>query len=138
MSKQANPKVIGGFVMGAVILSVAAVLVFGSGQLLSEKVEFVLFFEGSLAGLNVGSPVAFRGVKVGSVSDVVVRHDNRDHSITLPVYIELEPGRIEIFGDPDKPRDPLGTMQLLVKRGLRAQLAITARRRPASRPACGS
>ena len=60
MSKQANPKVIGGFVMGACILSVAAVLVFGSGQFLSEKVEFVLFFEGSLAGLNVGSPVAFR------------------------------------------------------------------------------
>ena len=42
MSKQASKTLIGGFVLGAVALVVAAVLIFGSGRFLTEKLTYVL------------------------------------------------------------------------------------------------
>ncbi len=126
MSKQANPKVIGGFVIGAVVLVVAGILIFGSGQFMTEKLTYVLFFKGSLSGLNVGSPILFKGVKVGMVSDIVIRHDTRDHIFTNAVYVELEPDRVEVVGDLTKPRDPQAVVELLVERGLRGQLVMSS------------
>jgi len=56
MSKTASKTVIGAFVVGAVALGVAAVLVFGSGKFLSDRPKYVMFFDGSLKGLQVGAP----------------------------------------------------------------------------------
>ena len=70
MSKHANPTVIGAFVVGAVILAVTAILLLGSGDLFIQKPRFVLYFKGSVKGLNVGSPVNFRGVNIGTVTNV--------------------------------------------------------------------
>ena len=63
--KRIDPRVIGSFVVGAVILSVAALLFFGPGGFLSETRSYVIYFDSSVKGLNVGSPVRFRGVKIG-------------------------------------------------------------------------
>ena len=68
MSKQPNVTIIGAFVAGAVFLVITGLLVFGSGKFFSQTKKFVLFFEGSVKGLNVGAPVDFRGVRVGSVT----------------------------------------------------------------------
>ena len=57
-----NPKTVGGFVVGAVILAVASVGVFGSGKFFEERGTLVSFFSGSLMGLRVGAPVEMRGV----------------------------------------------------------------------------
>ena len=46
MSKQANTRLIGGFVVGAIALIVAGLLLFGSGNLFKKHNEFVLFFSG--------------------------------------------------------------------------------------------
>ena len=72
MSKQANTKLIGGFVIGAVVLLIAGILLFGSGKLFSHQKKFVLFFEDSVKGLNIGSPVDFRGVNIGTVTDIKI------------------------------------------------------------------
>ena len=63
--RRANPAVIGGFILGAVILVIASVMIFGSGKFFSETVACVMYFEGSIQGLHTGAPVNFRGVKVG-------------------------------------------------------------------------
>ena len=73
MARKANSKLIGGFVVGATALSIVGMLVFGGGQFLKPKENLILFFQGSLAGLDVGSPVTFRGVKVGSVTSIVIK-----------------------------------------------------------------
>jgi len=44
MAKQASRTAIGAFVVGAIALAVAGVLVFGSGKLLSKQARFVMFF----------------------------------------------------------------------------------------------
>ncbi len=52
MSKQANKTVIGAFVVGAVILAIGAVLIFGSGRFFSKSFINVMYFRGSIKGLN--------------------------------------------------------------------------------------
>ncbi len=73
MSKQANPTLIGIFVAGAVGLIVAGILIISGGKLLlTDKTSFVLYFQGSVNGLNIGSPVSFRGVNIGTVTDIQI------------------------------------------------------------------
>ena len=120
MSTKANPTVIGGFVVGAVVLAVASVAYFGGGEFLVKKYTYVAFFEGSLKGLNIGAPVTFRGVRIGTVSNVVVRYDSSDQSVRIPVYFEFEEGRVEAVREPTD--DPHQSIRALIDDGLRAQL----------------
>lgn len=89
MSKATNKTLVGAFVVGALGLLVAALMIFGSGKLFSSSYEFVLFFDGSISGLKVGSPVVFRGVPVGQVSRILLTGDVENMQIRTPVYIKL-------------------------------------------------
>ncbi len=106
--------------MGAAVLAVAGVAYFGSGEFLAKKYTYVAFFEGSLKGLNIGAPVTFRGVRIGTVSNIVVRYDSDDHSVRIPVYFELEQGRVEAVRE--RTGDAYQTVGALINDGLRAQL----------------
>jgi len=53
MSKKANPAAIGAFVVGAIGLAIAGVLVLGSGRFFQKSFPLVSFFEGSVNGLSV-------------------------------------------------------------------------------------
>ena len=68
MSKQANKKAIGAFVLAALVLAVAAIVIFGSGKFFVKQDQYVAYFQGSVKGLRVGAPVVFRGVKIGEVT----------------------------------------------------------------------
>lgn len=120
MSKAANPRRIGLFVIGALALAVAAVILFGSGRLFQETTRYVAFFSGSLAGLSPGAPVTFRGITVGGVTEVRVQLVAEDLSSRIPVYLEILPDRFEVIGA------RLGSKEdrakALIDAGLRAQL----------------
>lgn len=121
MTKKTNPKLIGGFVIGAVVLAVAAVLAFGGGQFLKPKERAVLFFAGaSLSGLDVGSPVTFRGVKVGSVTNINILYDVMNQDLRIPVHIEVDLDKFQIVSGARSP----GNIKALIDRGLRAQLQV--------------
>lgn len=96
--KKYNPSLIGGFVLGGILLLIAALFLFGSGDLFKEKRRWVTFFEGSVGGLVAGAPVTFRGVRVGTVTDVVLQLDPKKLSARIPVYIEIDPDRISWVG----------------------------------------
>jgi len=122
LSEQTSKTVIGAFVVGALALAVIGVLIFGSGKFMQKTDKYVLFFEGSVKGLNVGSAVSFRGVKIGSVTGIALRADPKTVSAQIPVVIEVEPDRIEVLGRPVK-GDPKTNLQKLIDIGMRAQLA---------------
>jgi paraquat-inducible protein B len=119
MKQQVSKTLIGGFVVGAVALVFAGVMIFGSGKMFEKKSKFVLFFEGSVKGLNVGAPVLFRGVEVGSVTDILLIGDTEKMSLWIPVYIEIEQSKIRIVRGK---RDPKTNFPRMIELGLRAQL----------------
>ena len=122
MSKQANKTLIGIFVVGAVALVVAGVAIFGTGKFFSERHRLVMYFDGSVSGLNVGAPVVFRGVKIGTVTDIVLRADPADMSIQIPVFIEIEPNRFERIGKARDKRNLEEAVQLLMeKKGMTSE-----------------
>lgn len=119
MSKKASSTIIGAFVLGAVVLVIAGVVIFGSGTLFSKTQKNVLFFQGSVRGLTVGAPVLFRGVKVGQVTSMQVKFYEREVNILIPVFIEVDT-RSVILVNGEPPKD----LQPLIKKGLRAQLQL--------------
>ena len=120
MSKQANKTVIGIFVVVAIALVVAAVLILGSGKFFKQTLKAVCYFEGSVGGLNIGAPVVFRGVRVGSVTDVILSIDTKKLVFVIPVYIEIEPDKFSVIGV--RPKQLGQNIKPLIDRGLRASL----------------
>ena len=89
----------------------------------TEKVPFLVYFDGSVRGLSPGAPVEFRGITIGSVTGIGMEFDQDTSRLRIPVSIEIEPQRII----PDVTAKDLQTnqnrnMAELVRRGLRAQL----------------
>lgn len=115
----ARPAAIGGFVLGGLALAVVAILSFGGARIFERKTRAVVFFEGSVAGLDIGAPVTFRGVRVGSVQRVAL-HLATDGRARIPVTVELQEGQVT-FDDPGARPDQVSIEQL-VANGLRAQL----------------
>jgi paraquat-inducible protein B len=123
MSQKANPTLIGGFVLGALVLLVGGVLLFGKGFFFAPKrQQFVIYFPDSVNGLNVGAPVKLKGVTVGTVTDVRVQYDVENARLLTPVIIDFEPERVTDIGRQKLPEVP--ETQALIERGLRAQLQM--------------
>jgi len=122
MSKQANKTMIGAFVVSAVILAVAGVVIFGSGKIFKRTVKYVLYFDGSINGLNKGSPVVWRGVKIGTVIDITLEANSKDLTIRIPVIIEVEPDKIKTVNR--KRNTESKAIQRMIKSGLKAQLQM--------------
>ena len=95
MSKRPNNTLIGSFVIGAMILLLMGIVIFGSGSLFKRTDKFVLYFDGSVKGLSIGAPVMFRGVSIGVVKDISLIYDAKAGTIMLPVIVEIEQGRIK-------------------------------------------
>jgi len=131
MSKPASKTTIGIFVVVATALLVAAILILGSGKLFKNNPKYVMYFQGSVKGLSVGSPVVFRGVKVGTVTDIKMLLNPKDISLVIPVYVEFERAALEAMPGHETTeayRRFIGGEGNLIKemigRGLRAQLEM--------------
>lgn len=125
MGKKANPAVIGAFVVAAVALAVAGLVVFGGGKFLRETQQWVLYFDESIKGLAIGAPVIFKGVKVGSVTAIRVVVDRETVTIRTPVFVEIESHRFtDAAGGKFKFEKGTPGAKLLIERGLRAQLEM--------------
>jgi len=85
-------------------------------------------FEGSVNGLSAGSDVRFRGLTVGTVTDLgaFVEGEGRDRQVRLLVNFELRTGKLGL-GDEATAEDAIALMGEFVSRnGLRARLATAS------------
>jgi paraquat-inducible protein B len=92
----------------------------------TEKTPYVAYFDSSVRGLHVGAPVEFRGIRVGSVTDVALEIDRTTMNVRIPVTFQIELQRVNLL-DVTGPtlteeREPYEVMTRLVDQGVRAQL----------------
>lgn len=124
MKTKLSPAVVGLFVLGAFALGVIALLSFGGLSLFSKPHRFMVYFDESVHGLDLGSPVKLRGVRVGRVVDLAIYYDDQANRSVVAVTCELNRNvvtdargtELKITG----PRD----IKTMVDRGLRAQLGV--------------
>lgn len=124
MKTKVSPAVVGLFVLGALALGVIALLSFGGLSLFSKPQRFMVYFDESVHGLDLGSPVKLRGVRIGRVVDLAIYYDDNANRSVVAVTCELNRNVIQdakgmqlrING----PRD----IQTMVDNGLRAQLGV--------------
>lgn len=123
MKRRGNATLIGAFVVAGLLLVLAAVIAAGGGRLFARKERVVMNFSGSIYGLQVGAPVVFRGVRLGSVSSIGLVYDKARDDFMIPVAADLESasllGLAEARGDTGA-----SVLAALSARGLSAQLAM--------------
>jgi paraquat-inducible protein B len=118
---------VGIFSMVALILLVTGVGLLASGAFFHDREDYVLYFEGSVAGLIVGAPVVLQGVPLGKVMSIsLVAHD-KDNTITIPVGIDIFEENIRHLGIAGGVTDDVRAEMIrnMVERGLRARV-VTA------------
>jgi len=119
MSNSKNtPFAIGAFIVGAMVLTFVALLFFSGGKFFSEKEKVIMYFEGSVQGLQVGAPVKLKGVELGQITDIQINFQNDNKTIVNAVTADLVMKRINSKGV----RITSEFFDEAIKNGLRAQL----------------
>lgn len=89
---------------------------------ITVRKKFLLYFDGTVRGLEPDAPVEFRGIKLGRVVSVDLEFDADREEFQLPVLIELEPERLSMGYADLTEVEHRSINEELVARGLRAQL----------------
>jgi paraquat-inducible protein B len=88
--------------------------------------KYVFNFTESVRGLKLGAPVYFRGIQVGEVTDIQLSFDMVNKTITVPVTVSIDYGRIARLGNAETATQLVTTRQsrvdYFIKQGLRGQL----------------
>jgi ABC-type transporter Mla subunit MlaD len=125
MSQKSNNFKIGIFVIGFFALFGGILIVLGAGEFMKPKVYLETYFDESVTGVTVGSPLRFRGVSIGSVSDIQFAANRYPEKVTdigrrnyVVVILEVQ---TEIFGDL-KEAKVRETLKELAPRGWRVRI----------------
>lgn len=123
VQKQANPKLIGSFILAAFFIFIAVFLIVNKDRFFSHSIKYVLYFQGSIKGLNVGSQVVFNGVPIGRVISISLITDVQTLEIQTPVYIETNQHSFIVTNVQGRSKEDVKrfTNEMIAK-GLRAKL----------------
>jgi paraquat-inducible protein B len=124
MNKKISPTLIGAFVVGALALVVAAVLILGSGKLFLHSRDFILYFDGSVNGLRVGAAVKFKGVEIGAVKNILLQLGSDLSVQRIPVIVRVDAEKITKRGGEGAALTDPEVGKALIDQGLRGQLQM--------------
>lgn len=110
--------------IGAFVLGTVALLAFGGVSFFSKPERFVVFFDETIQGLDLGSPVKLRGVRLGRVVELNVRYEAEKNRSVVGVVCELNRNMIVDSSGAQIDISSRAELQKLVDRGLRAQLGV--------------
>ena len=86
-----------------------------------RKIKMVSYFQGSVAGLDVGADVTLHGLKIGEVTELGLRFDPKVDGIVVPVHYTIEADRINNVAAAGNQPMGRGAVEM-VRRGFRATL----------------
>jgi paraquat-inducible protein B len=126
---------VGAFVLGSLAIVIAVIIGLGSSHLFTREHKFVMFFSSDVNGLSVGAPVKFRGVEIGSVSNVLLSlgglgagNIQQTAQIRIPVIIQLDSRKLFARGaelDLDDPKQIAAAIQLGLRGELKTESLLT-------------
>ena len=101
MSNNSNPNYfrLGIFVLAAIGVLLAVILIFGSGQIFKKSFYVETYIKQSVTGLDAGASVRFRGVKIGQVSMIGLSGDIYERHVPFHDRRQYVVVRMQIFGD---------------------------------------
>ncbi len=79
---------LGLFVLVGILTMLGALFWLGARRFERTSFPAVSYFDESVQGLDVGSPVKFRGVTVGNVADITIAPDHRHVQVTSDIYVD--------------------------------------------------
>ena len=146
--KPSQVTTIGFFILTATVLLVAMLIAFGGSSWLRSTVSYTMRFNSSVKGLAAGSPVLFRGVKIGQVTEIRLlspgeqpaaeaKHPFPADTVHFPVLVtvDLDPEKLGFpngtwynwfrqkgFGHTSKDDLEEYLAEMVLKQGLRAKL----------------
>jgi paraquat-inducible protein B len=121
MRKEANTKLVGAFVLGAIALIVIVFVIFGSGKFFQKSNNFVIFFQGDVIGLRVGAPVKVRGVDIGSVTKITPIYDEKG-DVQIEIIIKIFENVVHDTMGYYVEMNEEEYMDFLIEKGMRARL----------------
>ena len=74
---------LGLFAIGTIAAAVIAAIVLGLHAMAPAKVRYHTYFDESVQGLELGSPVTYRGVRIGSVDSIHIAPDRKHVDVIL-------------------------------------------------------
>ena len=86
---------------------------------------YLVVFNGSVRGLEVGAPVELEGIPIGEVTDVQAQFDLTTYEFSVPVTLRVDPRRFGVKAvdlHAGQIPDAKKFLEVMVGRGLRAQL----------------
>ncbi len=122
MSKKANPASIGLFFAVGLALGIAGLLLFSSRGRFHPHQKSILYFNASLKGLNPGAPVKYRGVTIGSVIEILIRHNQATNDFSMPVVITIDKKVAQAKSDELLRIGEQAKLDELIRDGFRARL----------------
>ncbi len=101
MSNNSNPNYfrLGVFVLAAIGVLLAVILIFGSGQIFKKSFYIETYIKQSVTGLDAGAAVRFRGVKIGQVTTIGLSGDIYERDKPFHERRQYVVVRMQIFGD---------------------------------------
>jgi phospholipid/cholesterol/gamma-HCH transport system substrate-binding protein/paraquat-inducible protein B len=114
---------LGLFVVVTIAILAAVLFLLGGRQLFQPTLTFETYFTESVAGLEIGAPVSFRGVPLGEVSEILMGAAVYENDVPLDQRTELIVVRAKVH--PKAEVEHLKReLPLLVKKGLRVQTQL--------------
>lgn len=117
MNERPHTVAIGAFIVGALLIAIILGIFLLDSGFGRDRETVIMVFDSSVKGLNVGAPVALRGVRVGQVTDIELMLDSDNQDVIMLVEANLREEGIRGL------RRGRGSLtEELISRGMRAQL----------------
>ena len=129
MRNEPNRKMIGLFMASGLAVLIIIFGLFVKSKFFSgDGKVLVMYFEESINGLNVGSPVVFKGVQIGKVASIELIANAEDLSFSIPVYVKMDAeqsiNHSETYGEKEMILNALMRARLTTQSYLTGQLMI--------------
>jgi paraquat-inducible protein B len=89
MSAPTNQWKLGAFVAGTVVVAVTAAALLTAQTMQVVTVPYRSYFDEAVTGLEIGSPIRFRGVNIGNVSAIEVAPDRRHVEVSYSLGVKV-------------------------------------------------